>query len=171
YMAPLLPFMVLAIVLAAGLLIGPAGAPRERTVVGTCLAGVLTLAALWNFRSLYPIFVGEGLPYQEWDDRTLFGSWIRSPPHRHYPRFPRLAECKIRNAPDSVIVAAGVLTADFGACPLRMSPRSSASWSAPTPMPPTTRRRPWSGSPAASPWRRSPSSTCASSSGTRSRSR
>ncbi|WP_207550115.1 dolichyl-phosphate-mannose--protein mannosyltransferase [Thermostaphylospora chromogena] len=76
YMAPLLPFMVLAIVLAAGLLIGPAGAPRERTVVGTCLAGVLTLAALWNFGYLYPIFVGEVIPYQEWYDRMLFRSWI-----------------------------------------------------------------------------------------------
>ncbi|WP_093257904.1 dolichyl-phosphate-mannose--protein mannosyltransferase [Thermostaphylospora chromogena] len=76
YMAPLLPFMVLTIVLAAGLLIGPAGAPARRTTLGAAVTGAFTLLALANFAWLYPVLSAEPLMFEEWRARMLWPSWI-----------------------------------------------------------------------------------------------
>ncbi|MBB5134165.1 dolichyl-phosphate-mannose--protein O-mannosyl transferase [Thermocatellispora tengchongensis] len=76
YTAPLLPFMVLAIVLAAGLVIGPQGAPQQRRIIGAVATGVLAIAALANFWYLYPVLTAETIPYQEWYSRMLLKKWI-----------------------------------------------------------------------------------------------
>ncbi|AWS49110.1 dolichyl-phosphate-mannose--protein mannosyltransferase [Streptosporangium sp. 'caverna'] len=77
YAIPMVPFMILAIVLAAGLIIGPADAPPVRRMVGALGVGVFTLLALLNFWWLYPVLTAEVLPYAEWSARMLFKKgWI-----------------------------------------------------------------------------------------------
>jgi dolichyl-phosphate-mannose--protein O-mannosyl transferase len=76
YMAPLLPFMVLALTLAAGLLIGPADAPVRRRLIGASLSGAFVLIALINFWWLYPVLSAELIPYDDWRRRMLFDRWI-----------------------------------------------------------------------------------------------
>ncbi len=76
YAVPLVPFMVLAVVLAAGLLIGPADAPPNRRALGAALAGTFALLALANFGWLHPVLTGEVIPYQEWWRRMLLRGWV-----------------------------------------------------------------------------------------------
>ncbi|GLW07250.1 hypothetical protein Misp01_23800 [Microtetraspora sp. NBRC 13810] len=76
YMAPLVPFMVLAIVLAAGLLIGPAEEGSTRRTLGASLVGAFTLLALVNFWWLHPVISAEPVTYLQWRARMLFGSWV-----------------------------------------------------------------------------------------------
>ncbi|MEY9213857.1 dolichyl-phosphate-mannose--protein O-mannosyl transferase [Thermobifida halotolerans] len=80
YALPMLPFLVLAIVLMMGLLLGPAGdrpgfSPWSR-VVGGVVYGVLMLLAIANFTYLYPVLSAEVIPHQEWADRMWFSTWI-----------------------------------------------------------------------------------------------
>ncbi|WP_066938010.1 dolichyl-phosphate-mannose--protein mannosyltransferase [Microtetraspora fusca] len=79
YMIPVVPFMILAIVLACGLILGPAAAPRWRRQVGSVGVGVFALLALANFAWLYPVIAAEVIPYTDWLARMLIrGSkgWI-----------------------------------------------------------------------------------------------
>ncbi|GIH77188.1 dolichyl-phosphate-mannose--protein mannosyltransferase [Planobispora longispora] len=76
YAVPMVPFMILAIVLAAGLLIGPATAPVQRRMVGAGIVGAFTLLALANFWWLYPVLTAEAIPYTDWHARMLFKGWI-----------------------------------------------------------------------------------------------
>ncbi|MEW2355913.1 phospholipid carrier-dependent glycosyltransferase [Spirillospora sp. NPDC029432] len=95
YATPMLPFMVLAIVLVLGYLIGPAqsaSVPREvgggalmkgpaaavapRRVAGAAAAGAFVLVVLANFAYFYPILAAKVMPYDEWHARIWFGTWI-----------------------------------------------------------------------------------------------
>ncbi|MEV4803492.1 phospholipid carrier-dependent glycosyltransferase [Nonomuraea sp. NPDC049421] len=82
YAMPMVPFMVLAITLCAGLLIGPAtptasGAMPLRRTVGAAVVGAFALLALINFWWLHPVLTGELLSYTEWKARMLFEKrWI-----------------------------------------------------------------------------------------------
>nr|WP_285704163.1 phospholipid carrier-dependent glycosyltransferase [Microtetraspora sp. NBRC 16547] len=79
YAIPLLPFMILAIVLACGLILGPADAPQRRRLAGAVGVGVFALLALANFAWLYPVIAAEVIPYPDWLARMLFGGakgWI-----------------------------------------------------------------------------------------------
>jgi dolichyl-phosphate-mannose--protein O-mannosyl transferase len=76
YATPLLPFMVLAVVLAFGMLIGPATDAGTRRVVGATAFGAFVLVVLINFAYFYPILSGKVLPYDGWHDRMWFDKWI-----------------------------------------------------------------------------------------------
>ncbi|WP_424536364.1 dolichyl-phosphate-mannose--protein mannosyltransferase [Sphaerisporangium viridialbum] len=76
YMAPMLPFMILALVLVAGLLIGPARGETTRRAVGAAVVGAFMLLSVVNFGWLYPVLSAELIPYDEWNRRMLFRSWI-----------------------------------------------------------------------------------------------
>ncbi|GAA2370768.1 phospholipid carrier-dependent glycosyltransferase [Nonomuraea africana] len=77
YAAPMVPFMVLALTLAAGLIIGPSTASPSRRMVGAAVTGAFALLALINFGWLYPVLAGEVIPYVDWNARMLFKSrWI-----------------------------------------------------------------------------------------------
>nr|WP_307827482.1 phospholipid carrier-dependent glycosyltransferase [Planomonospora sp. ID82291] len=88
YAVPMVPFMILAIVLAAGLVIGPAHAPPKQRMIGTRhmigtrrmigagVVGAFVLLALLNFWYLYPVLTAESIPYAEWHARMLFQRWI-----------------------------------------------------------------------------------------------
>lgn len=80
YALPFLPFLVLAIVLAIGLLLGPdEGSPRfsqPRRVVGGIVSGVVMLLVLANFVYLYPVLSAENVRYEDWDNRMWFDTWV-----------------------------------------------------------------------------------------------
>jgi dolichyl-phosphate-mannose--protein O-mannosyl transferase len=76
YATPMLPFMVLAIVLCLGLLIGPARDPGPRRLFGSAAAGAYALLALANFLYLYPVLAAKVIPYSTWHKIMWFQSWI-----------------------------------------------------------------------------------------------
>ncbi|GAA4569642.1 dolichyl-phosphate-mannose--protein mannosyltransferase [Planotetraspora kaengkrachanensis] len=76
YALPMVPFMILAIVLAAGLIIGPVGASARRRVTGTSVVGAFALLALVNFWWLSPVLTATTISYQDWLWRMIPRSWI-----------------------------------------------------------------------------------------------
>jgi dolichyl-phosphate-mannose-protein mannosyltransferase len=76
YMAPALPFFVLAVVLVLQDVIGPPGAPAFRRQVGlgaVCLYVALVAAAFVYF---YPVLTGQPLSHADWLHRMWFPSWF-----------------------------------------------------------------------------------------------
>lgn len=76
YALPMLPFMILAIVLCCGLIMGVGGASQERRTVGVTLVGAFALLALVNFWWISPILTAEPLSVDQWFSRMFFQSWI-----------------------------------------------------------------------------------------------
>ncbi len=82
YAIPMVPFMVLAITLCAGWLIGPMvrtadGRLPVRRTTGAAVVGAFALLAVINFWWLHPVLSAEVIPYAEWKARMLFDSrWI-----------------------------------------------------------------------------------------------
>lgn len=76
YMAPLVPFLILGLTLALGVMLGPAGASRRRRLWG--VAGVATYLGLViaDFVFMWPVFTGGLLTYDEWHLRMWLQSWI-----------------------------------------------------------------------------------------------
>ncbi len=70
------PFLVLAITLCLGLIIGPARAGPNRRVAGSAVAGGYLLAVVANFYYLYPVLAGQAIPYTSWLSRMWFHGWI-----------------------------------------------------------------------------------------------
>ena len=70
------PFLVIAITLCLGLIIGPARAGPGRRAVGSLAAGGYLVAALLNLAYLYPILTAEVIPYTAWLSRMWFRRWI-----------------------------------------------------------------------------------------------
>ncbi|TDC09725.1 phospholipid carrier-dependent glycosyltransferase [Nonomuraea longispora] len=80
YMIPVVPFMVLALVLVAGLILGKAAAPPARRAFGTAVVGAFALIALVNFWWLYPVLTAETIAHAEWWARMLLRSWVTVAP-------------------------------------------------------------------------------------------
>jgi dolichyl-phosphate-mannose-protein mannosyltransferase len=70
------PFMVIAITLCLGLIIGPARAAPGRRAIGAVAAGGYLVAVLLNLAYLYPILTAEVIPYSAWLSRMWFHRWI-----------------------------------------------------------------------------------------------
>jgi dolichyl-phosphate-mannose-protein mannosyltransferase len=70
------PFLIIAITLCLGLIIGPAAAAPGRRALGAIVAGAYLIAVLVNFAYLYPILAGRVIPYSAWLSRMWFRSWI-----------------------------------------------------------------------------------------------
>ena len=70
------PFMIIAITLCLGLIIGPARAGPGRRAIGAIGAGGYLIAVLINFAYLYPVLTGEVIPYSAWLSRMWFHRWI-----------------------------------------------------------------------------------------------
>ncbi len=70
------PFLVIAITLCLGLIIGPARAAPGRRAVGAIAAGGYLFAVLLNLAYLYPILTAEVIPYSAWLSRMWFHRWI-----------------------------------------------------------------------------------------------
>jgi dolichyl-phosphate-mannose-protein mannosyltransferase len=70
------PFLVIAITLCLGLIMGQSRAPAARRAIGAGLAGVYLIAVLANFVYLYPVIAAQVTPYSSWLSRMWFHSWI-----------------------------------------------------------------------------------------------
>ena len=70
------PFLVIAITLCLGMIIGPARAGPARRITGAVVSGGYLLAVLANLAYLYPLLVGQIIPYTSWYDRMWFHTWI-----------------------------------------------------------------------------------------------
>jgi dolichyl-phosphate-mannose--protein O-mannosyl transferase len=71
------PFLIIAITLCLGLIIGPTRAPPGRRAVGAVVTGVYLIAVLTDFAYLYPVLAAKAIPYASWFSRMWFYSWIR----------------------------------------------------------------------------------------------
>ena len=70
------PFLIIAIVLCLGLIIGSARAAPGRRAVGAVGAGIYLMAVLLNVAYLYPVLTAGVIPYSSWLTRMWFKSWI-----------------------------------------------------------------------------------------------
>nr|WP_078911226.1 phospholipid carrier-dependent glycosyltransferase [Streptomyces sp. NRRL WC-3742] len=76
YAVVFVPFLVLAVTMLVGALIGPATASRDRRAIGSAAAGLLVLMIVWNFLYFYPLFTGQTIPLEDWRARMWFNSWV-----------------------------------------------------------------------------------------------
>lgn len=76
YAVAILPFVVLALTLAMGTLIGPSRHPSPRRTAGVVVSGAFVVLALLNFAWFWPVFTNEMLTHREWLDRIWFSRWI-----------------------------------------------------------------------------------------------
>ena len=71
-----LPFVVLAITLCLGFVLGPPGATQRRRMIGAGLVGGYVALVIVNFWYIYPVLTGGTLSHKAWVARMLFPSWI-----------------------------------------------------------------------------------------------
>jgi dolichyl-phosphate-mannose-protein mannosyltransferase len=76
YAVAYVPFLVIAIALCLGLIIGPARGAPGRRALGSTLSGGYLVAVLLNLAYLYPILTAEVIPYSAWLSRMWFRRWI-----------------------------------------------------------------------------------------------
>ncbi|GII93527.1 dolichyl-phosphate-mannose--protein mannosyltransferase [Sinosporangium siamense] len=76
YAVPMVPFMIIALTLMAGLLLGRKDPVSPRRPWAAAVIGAVALLALVNFWWLYPVLAAETIPYSEWHSRMFFDSWI-----------------------------------------------------------------------------------------------
>lgn len=69
-----LPFLVLALTLTIGTLIGVEG--RRRRTAGVVVSGAFLVLTLLNFAWFWPIWTNQLLTHQEWVNRIWFTRWI-----------------------------------------------------------------------------------------------
>jgi len=70
------PFLVIAITLCLGLIIGPSRAAPARRALGAVAAGGYLVVVLLNLAYLYPVLTAEVMPYASWLSRMWFSRWI-----------------------------------------------------------------------------------------------
>ena len=76
YAIAFLPYLVLALAMSLGTVLGPATAPAVRRKWGAIFSGgvvVLALAVSWFF---WPIWTGQVVPYDFWHIHMWFPSWV-----------------------------------------------------------------------------------------------
>jgi dolichyl-phosphate-mannose-protein mannosyltransferase len=76
YAITTIPFMVLAITLLTGRLLGASSAPTPRRTAGVIVAGAFFVLVLLNFAWFWPIYTDQLLTHKEWLDRIWFSRWI-----------------------------------------------------------------------------------------------
>jgi dolichyl-phosphate-mannose-protein mannosyltransferase len=76
YAVVTVPFMVLAITLLMGRLLGRSNAPSPRRTVGVIVSGAFFMLVLLNFAWFWPIYTDQLLTHREWLDRIWFSRWI-----------------------------------------------------------------------------------------------
>jgi dolichyl-phosphate-mannose-protein mannosyltransferase len=70
------PFLIIAITLCLGLIIGPTRASPGRRAIGAVAAGGYLVAVLLNLAYLYPVLTAQVIPYSSWLHRMWFSRWI-----------------------------------------------------------------------------------------------
>lgn len=75
YMAPVVPFFILAVTLALGSALGRANDSELRRQIGLVLVSMFVALVIVNFFFLHPILVGDPLTPEQVNLRKLFPSW------------------------------------------------------------------------------------------------
>jgi dolichyl-phosphate-mannose-protein mannosyltransferase len=76
YAIACLPFLVLAITLCLGKLIGSSRLPSGRRTTGVIVAGSFLVLVVINFAYFYPILSYETIAKSAWNNRMWFSRWI-----------------------------------------------------------------------------------------------
>jgi dolichyl-phosphate-mannose-protein mannosyltransferase len=85
YIAPTLPFLVLAVAYVLGAVMTPASSDRgsvaspvtDRRMIGAIVAGAFVVLVALCFAYFYPVFVGQVMTYADWHARMWLGTrWI-----------------------------------------------------------------------------------------------
>jgi dolichyl-phosphate-mannose--protein O-mannosyl transferase len=76
YAIVFVPYLVMAITLCLGLIIGQARAAPGRRATGAVVAGGYLLLTLASFAYLYPVLSAQVISYTAWFQRMWFRSWI-----------------------------------------------------------------------------------------------
>jgi dolichyl-phosphate-mannose-protein mannosyltransferase len=69
------PFLILAITVCLGLIIGQASASLLRRATGFGLAGAYLVVVLLMFLYFYPVLAGKTIPYSDWLAHMWFTNW------------------------------------------------------------------------------------------------
>jgi len=76
YAVAILPFLVLALTLALGQLVGTHRGPSPRRTAGVIVAGSFMILTILAFAWFWPIWTDVLLTKREWQDRMWFSRWI-----------------------------------------------------------------------------------------------
>lgn len=76
YASSIAPFMIIAICLAMGHILGSDRGPTRRRTIGTIICGSFFVLVLLNFAWFWPIWTNGLLTHSEWLDRMWFSRWI-----------------------------------------------------------------------------------------------
>ena len=76
YAVAFVPFLVLAVTMCLGLVLGPPGSSVRRRQWGAAAAGAYLLLAVANFAWLLPVLSAKVIPYADWAHRMWWKSWI-----------------------------------------------------------------------------------------------
>ncbi|GLW70211.1 phospholipid carrier-dependent glycosyltransferase [Kitasatospora phosalacinea] len=76
YAVCFVPFLVLAVTMMIGAMLGPATSSPDRRLAGATGAGLLVAAIMWNFLYFYPIYTGQTIPMDDWRARMWLDTWI-----------------------------------------------------------------------------------------------
>jgi dolichyl-phosphate-mannose--protein O-mannosyl transferase len=76
YALPAVPFLCLALALAAGWALGGRDASPRRRALASVGIGTFVALVIVNFAYFYPVLAAQTLPYEAWQDRMWFSSWI-----------------------------------------------------------------------------------------------
>jgi dolichyl-phosphate-mannose--protein O-mannosyl transferase len=91
YLLPSLPFMVLAVTMGVGVVLGHRTASQRRRAIGAVFAGAYLLAVIGNFAYFYPILSGKVITYDQWNQRM----WLHSCGDKDRNEHHELAPCWI----------------------------------------------------------------------------
>jgi dolichyl-phosphate-mannose--protein O-mannosyl transferase len=75
YMAPVAPFLVIAVTLVLGEILGRAGDGAERRGTGLLVVSLYVGLVVANFAWLWPILVGDSITPAHWDAELWLPSW------------------------------------------------------------------------------------------------
>ena len=76
YVIVFVPYLVMAVAMTLGSILGPADAPARRRRDGAFAVAIIVIAfvaAAWWF---YPVWTGETIPYSAWRLRMWFATWV-----------------------------------------------------------------------------------------------
>lgn len=76
YAVAFVPYVVLALTMVLGLMLGRPDAPADRRMTGAALAGSVVLLATMAFAFFYPVWADVLIPHSSWVDRMWLPSWI-----------------------------------------------------------------------------------------------
>ena len=87
YMLPVVPFMVLAVTMSLGAILGRASASTLRRTVGISVAAAYLVVVAATFGFFYPVLAAKPITYDQWHERM----WLHQcavHPNEHHENAP-----------------------------------------------------------------------------------